>query len=210
MLSLLSWGVPAVAQEPSSGTGIVLGVRGAYGIPLGKTFGDTQVSTAVGNTVAPQLDLAYFLSRRLSLGVYLQYGFARGAKDIASDETSGRVLRFGFSVDYYFMPEAFVAPWVGVGFGYERTTVDIAALKVHELVPTSRYKGFEWGHADFGVDFRLTRFLWVGPYVTATLGQYTDYSEWMLYRPIRILDIPGDDRAFHLWIQPGVRVQFRL
>ncbi|RKH61283.1 hypothetical protein D7V93_11990 [Corallococcus llansteffanensis] len=210
MLSLLLWGVPAAAQEPSSGSGIALGVRGAYGIALGKVFDDQKLSFLVGNTVAPQVDLAYFLSRQLSLGAYFQYGFARGVQGIVADETSGRVLRFGFDLDYHFTPEAFVAPWVGVGMGYEVASVDVDFLQFDESVPTAEYKGIEWGHAHFGVDFQLTRSFAVGPYVTATLGQYTKYAGRVLDQPIEEGDISGDSRAFHFWIQPGVRVQFRL
>ncbi|RKH47038.1 hypothetical protein D7X12_03940 [Corallococcus sicarius] len=185
-------------------------MRGAYGIPLGNIFDDNKVSTFVGNTVAPQVDLAYFLRRQLSLGAYFQYGFAEGVQGIVSNETSGRVLRFGFDVDYHFAPEAFVAPWVGVGMGYEIASVDFRFPQAGESISTVEYKGLEWGHAHFGVDFQLTRSVAVGPYVTATLGQYTKYDALLGGILLPGEDFPGDSRAFHFWIQPGVRVQFRL
>ena len=209
MLSLVLWGVPAAAQEPSSGTGLALGVRGAYGIPLGKLYDDYKVSSTIGNVVAPQVDLAYFLGRQLSLGAYFQYGFASGMRGVVGSETSGRVLRFGFDVDYHFTPEAFVAPWVGVGMGYEVASVDFR-FPQEESISTLEYKGLEWGHAHFGVDFQLTRSVAVGPYVTATLGQYTKFDGLLGGVLLPRIDIPGDSRAFHCWLQPGVRVQLRL
>ena len=119
-------------------------------------------------------------------------------------------MRFGVDVYSQVAPEAIVAPGVGVGMGYEVASVDITFLQADESLPTSEYKGLEWAHAHFGVGFQLTPSLAVGPYVTATLGQYTKFTA----RVGDILneegDIPGDSRAFHFWVQPGVRVQFRL
>ncbi|TNV60380.1 porin family protein [Corallococcus exiguus] len=210
LLSLLLWGVPAAAQDPSPGAGFAVGARAAYGIPLGKAFNDVELSNQVGNSVAFQVDVAYFLSQRLSLGAYFQYGFAEGLAGVVDNATSARVLRFGFDVDYHFAPEKFVAPWVGVGLGYELVAVHDAFMETEDSRPSSEYKGLELGHAHFGVDFQLTNFLAVGPYVTATLGQYSKFAA----RAGDILDvegdIPSDDRSFHFWVQPGVRVQFRL
>lgn len=200
--------LPAAAQEPKS-SGLALGARGAIGIPVGDSFTDTSLKDTFGSTVAPQVDLSYFFNRQLSLGAYFQYGIGSGPGDRCEDGVNCRskILRFGVDLDYHFLPDGFVSPWVGVGVGYE-----IGKLEVGEGASTINLKleGYDLGHAHFGVDFQLTRSIAVGPYISASVGQYREGV-------VRWVDVVETDREFsddekriHVWIQPGVRVQFRL
>ncbi|MCY1031960.1 outer membrane beta-barrel protein [Corallococcus sp. BB11-1] len=204
-LSLLA--APALAQEASSGSGLALGVRGAYGIPVGDAAEGMSLSETFGNTVAPQVDLSYFFNRHLSLGGYFQYGIAKPDGCTDTTECSSRVLRFGVDLDYHFAPEGFVSPWLGVGVGYE-----MGSLKVGNDPTLAKLglKGFDLGHAHFGVDLQLTRSIAVGPYISASLGQYSDLTAQVFEEPERSIDIPSDQKSLHVWIQPGVRLQIRL
>lgn len=205
-LSLLA--LPAAADDASSGSGLALGVRAAYGIPVGDAVEDTALSDTFGKTVAPQVDLSYFFGRQLSLGAYFQYGVATGPDRCNEDiDCSSHVLRFGVDLDYHFAPDAFVAPWLGVGVGYESGSVKVG--EDGELVQLT-LRGWDLGHAHFGVDFQLTRSIAVGPYVSASLGQYSELKSSLFAGAEVTNDIPSEQKALHLWIQPGVRVQFRL
>ncbi|MCY1046047.1 hypothetical protein OV208_32340 [Corallococcus sp. bb12-1] len=201
MVSLfLLWAAPVEAQplEPK-GAGFALGFRAAYGIPLGNTVGNAKMADLIGETVAPQVELAYFFNSRLSLGVYFQLGFGR-AHDACFEALCGStVRRYGIDLDYHFQPGAFVSPWVGVGLGFEDATVEFEAE-----APGSGslpYKGFDLGHAHVGVDLRLNRTVAVGPYLSASLGQY---------RRAGSHEFSSDGRRVHAWIQPGVRMQLHF
>jgi outer membrane protein W len=200
--------LPAVAQEPK-GSGLSLGVRGAYGIPVGDSFEDLSLSDTFGDTVAPQVDVAYFFNRRLSLGGYFQYGIASGSNSRCPDGVSckGKVLRFGVELDYHFRAEAFISPWVGVGVGYEIGTMEIGQGATNTWF---KLEGYDLGHAHFGVDFQLTRSIAVGPYVSASVGEYSDASLRLGTAAEQSEAIPSEQKKLHVWIQPGVRVQFRL
>ena len=205
-LSLLA--LPAAADDTSSGSGLALGVRAAYGLPVGDAVKDGSLSDAVGTTVAPQVDLSYFFTRQLSLGGYFQYGLAQGP-DNCNDTTdcSSRVLRFGVDLNYHFAQDAFIAPWVGVGVGYESASVELGE---GGSVGKSNVRGFDLGHAHFGVDFQFTRSIAVGPYISASVGQYSKQTTEVFEAAEFSRDIPSDQKAIHMWIQPGVRLQIRL
>ncbi|NOK21388.1 outer membrane beta-barrel protein [Corallococcus carmarthensis] len=199
--------LPAAAQEPSN-AGLALGVRGAFGIPAGNSLDDTSMVNTFGRTVAPQVDLSYFFTRQLSLGAYFQYGFASGPDDDCADgvDCKSKVMRFGIDLDYHFRPDGFVSPWVGVGVGYEIGTAETGegATRIW-----GKLQGYDLGHAHFGVDLQLTRSIAVGPYISASVGQYSEISASV--GSVRVdRDLTDDEKQLHVWIQPGVRVQFRL
>ncbi|NPC73920.1 hypothetical protein D7Y27_19105 [Corallococcus sp. AB004] len=200
--------LPAAAQEPSN-SGLALGVRGAFGIPVGDSGTDLSLKDTFGSTVAPQVDVSYFFNRQLSLGAYFQYGIGSGPGDECSDgaDCKSKVLRFGIDLDYHFRPAGFVSPWVGVGVGYE-----IGSLEVGEGSNSAWFKleGYDLGHAHFGVDLQLTRSIAVGPYISASVGQYNKGAIRLGDAAEISNDLSDDEKQIHVWIQPGVRVQFRL
>ncbi|MFB1480207.1 hypothetical protein [Corallococcus sp. RDP092CA] len=199
--------LPAAAQEPKK-SGLALGVRGAMGIPVGDAFTDQSLRDTFGTTVAPQVDVSWFFSRRLSLGAYFQYGFGSGPGDLCSDvvDCKSQVLRVGVDLDYHFLPDSFIAPWVGVGLGYEVAKLDVGGSSSNNWL---KLEGYDLIHAHFGVDLQLTRSIAVGPYISASVGQYSEGA-------VRVADLEtsdeltSDEKQIHVWIQPGVRVQFRL
>lgn len=210
--------LPAAAQDASDdaesvsfdrGTGLAFGLRAAYGIPLGESIKGEDLSDSFKGTIAPQVEVGYFFNRNLSLGAFFQYGVALVNKEqlicnTADTDCSGSVMRFGLDLNYHFSPERTLSPWVGVGAGYE-----IAQLKLREddIEGTASISGFEFAHVQGGVDFQVSRSIWVGPYVTGTVGQYDS-------RKVSVGDtsISTDleDKALHFWLQPGLRVQVRL
>jgi outer membrane protein W len=207
MLTLVLGALPAAAQEPSR-SGLALGVRGAYGIPVGDAFEGTELADTFGTTVAPQVDVAYFFNEWISLGGYFQYGFASGPDDQCAngERCKSKVLRFGVDLDFHFRRASFLSPWVGIGVGYE-----IGTLGVGENDSVSRLKleGYDLGHAHFGLDLQLTRSIAVGPYLSASVGQYSE-GELRLGTGSVNGEFADDQKKLHVWLQPGVRLQLRL
>ncbi|RYZ40371.1 MAG: hypothetical protein EOO71_16385 [Myxococcaceae bacterium] len=201
MVSLfLLWAAPVEAQplEPK-GAGFALGFRAAYGIPVGNAVGNVKMTDVIGETVSPQVELAYFFNSQLSLGVYVQLGFGRSPDACFEALCGSNVRRFGIDLDYHFRPGAFVSPWVGVGLGFENATVQFEDEA--EVLGSQPYEGFDLGHAHVGVDLRLNRTMAVGPYLSASLGQYRRSDSH---------DVSSDGRRVHAWFQPGVRMQLHF
>jgi outer membrane protein W len=215
-VSLLLWAVPAAAQEAPAeqeapkDSKLALRFRVAYGIPKGDTFQGKTLEDTFGTTVAPQIEFAYFFNSKLTLGLYFQFG--RGDTSEACFEAlcGATVARLGIDLDYHFRPGAFVSPWVGVGVGYEMASVDFEAPEGRGELASLALKGFDLGHANLGVDLRLTRTVSVGPYISASLGQYFSADTSVDGVGDADTSIPGSARTLHVWLQPGVRVQFRL
>ncbi|MBJ6766043.1 autotransporter domain-containing protein [Myxococcaceae bacterium JPH2] len=204
--------LPAAAEDLARSSGLAIGLRGAYGVPGGKAFDDVEQS-AFGNTLSPQLDVSYFFNEHLSLGGYFQYGVASGGRCQFEGKCTGGVLRLGVDLNYHFTPGAFMRPWVGVGAGYEL---------LHRTVKTDTFRlsaslgGLELGHVNAGLDIPLSPSVFVGPYVTTTVAQYSTAHATNEDLSIpgssetETVDIPNNSREVHVWIQPGVRLLFRL
>ncbi|MCK8502395.1 hypothetical protein [Myxococcus fulvus] len=136
-----------------------------------------------------------------SLGAYFQLGFGRSPDACFEALCGATVVRYGLELDYRFRPGEFVSPWVGVGIGYQFATAQLVSDDGERLAGSRQRRGFDLGHANAGLDLRLNRTLSVGPYVSTSLGRY---------RKTDSVDIPGDSRRFHVWIQPGVRMQLHF
>ncbi|CAM4209017.1 hypothetical protein [Corallococcus exiguus] len=50
----------------------------------------------------------------------------------------------------------------------------------------------------------------VGPYISASVGQYNKGAIRLGNAAEISDDLSDDEKQIHVWIQPGVRVQFRL
>ncbi|VCU72618.1 Outer membrane protein W precursor [Pigmentiphaga humi] len=136
---LVKGGVSAVL--PKSGNGSVLG--GA-------------ASLDVGNSTRPSISATYMATRNVGVELLAAVPFrhtisASGA--VAGDIASTRQLPPTLSVQWYFMPDAAVQPYVGVGLNYTRffDTRTQGALAGNRLD-----LGDSWGVAlQAGVDVKL-------------------------------------------------------
>lgn len=79
--------------------------------------------------------------------------------------------------------------------------VELEDEEGENLIGSLKLEGFDFCHAQGGVDLRLNRTMAVGPYLLASLGQY---------RQVDSQGIPSDGRRLHVWLQPGVRLQLHF
>ncbi|MBU8895165.1 hypothetical protein KRR26_06090 [Corallococcus sp. M34] len=204
--------LPAAAEDAARNSGLAIGLRGAYGLPTGTAFEPIEQS-AFGDALAPQLDVAYFFNGQLSLGGYFQYGVSMGGNCQFDKRCSGSVMRLGVDLNYHFAPGAFLRPWVGVGAGYERIQ---RTFKTDVTRIETSLGGYELGHLNAGLDIQLSPSVSVGPYLTTTLAQYSTATVTTEALGIpgssetETGDVPDSVKALHLWVQPGVRLLFRL
>jgi hypothetical protein len=203
---------PAPRTVPESG--LSLGVRAGYGIPLGSASGaqGAALSKYVSRSVPLQIEGGWRFSPKLYAGAYFQYAFASTGSLINSlacgpgVDCSGSDLRFGVDVIYTFLPRARIAPWVGVGAGYE--IMNLQASEGAERVEL-KFRGFEFGHLMAGADYRLWPNVRVGLFTALTFAQFstfeTPFDENGNFGPLRTVNLP---KAFHEWLQFGVRTMF--
>jgi hypothetical protein len=222
----------AVAQEeppriaaPAPASGVEIGVRLAYGFANGGLMRGYSLVERVTGQVPLQLDLGYRLSPELYAGIYGQYG-AGLTTGCARSSCSAQDYRLGIEALYHFGPRAELDPWIGLGVGYEwlhtRTEAYGGAGFPLTIVDTFRRQppvdvvtgASSQGHlastlqrgpeanAQIGVDWRLAKRLWVGPFAACSIGQYV--HNWHdIDGVVEGADIA--DKTFHEWFFVGLR-----
>jgi len=123
-----------------------------------------------------------------------------GCPSNAQCTASSAAVRFGAQIQYNFLPDRGINPWIGYGIGIEANGI---SYTINNQTTDESMFGPEYGHFMGGVDFRLGKVVGLGPYVDFSLGRYNDTS---------ITDSDGTrhDYTFthptlHEWLQIGVR-----
>jgi hypothetical protein len=198
--------------ETPSGTqdrGISVGLRAGFAFPIGLLAKGDDLSANVTGMVPIWLDAGYRLSRAFYVGAYAGWGFGSVSGQVcpAPLSCSANDLRLGVDAHLHLAAliglAAPVDPWVGVGTGYESTTLH---LETQGTKASETDRGFEFGNVQLGADYTGFGAVRVGGFFTLTLAQYSsrsleDASGTKDYTP---------ERAFHLWLMLGVRGQYDL
>ena len=194
----------SVAGPPD--TGVSLGARLGYMLPLGSLQQDGDLSKAVSGGVPIILDAGYRFTPNIYLGLYGQYAFTFVAGDACGSgaSCSAHDIRFGINAHYHFQPKENVDPWVGIGIGYEWLTVSESSGNVSGDTSVS---GFEFVNLQGGVDFKATPAFRVGPFVSLSFSEYGSAST-SLAGSSTSSDI--QNKALHEWFTFGVRGQYDL
>lgn len=207
------------AVLPENRTGFTTGLRTGLGVPLGKAGQDftgaaRDLSDLTSWRAPIWIDVGYSPSGSTTLGAYLQVGVG-GTGDSCIADCDWSDLRIGASAEWRLLPGAAVDPWIGVGLGYEWLSyrVLISAMIENEdgVLETVRGRATErFGGPELllhgGVDFQVDDALRIGPYASATAGQYlTDSYRCQPASDLCPEDGSIDGAAFHSWIGVGVR-----
>jgi hypothetical protein len=211
VLSALS---PARADEAS---GLSFGLRTAYGVPFGDAADGVALNDLASGAAPVQLEAGWRFDEHWLAGAYFAWGptflagagedalLARGATDVSGHFEQ----RLGVQGIYTFSPWKRIAPWAGVGFGYEWTRY--ADAKVDGQDVEVGVRGWE-ALFQLGADYRLNPRFAVGPFASFNVGQYRSTIEWTQNGDD--IDTSADasiqDRAIHEWLQFGIRGTFDL
>jgi outer membrane protein W len=230
-LGLGVWGASSTALAQTD-SGLALGLRVGYAIPMGKA-GAVPSQTGAANTrkdglpdtvtgmVPLWFDVGYRLNPALYLGAFFQYGFAFVNKDNVTGcdqgiSCSAHDISFGANLHYHILPDAPFDPWLGVGFGYEFLTGSESGSVVLggqniTIDGSTTLKGFQFLVLEAGGDFKATPALAVGPFVNFALGKYATYSSSVTLSSTS-QDRSGDvqDSGLHEWLTFGLRGQYNL
>ncbi len=221
--------VPSSVFAQSSGTGLALGLRVGYAIPMGKSGvvpaqdgGVTDTSSgslhdSIKGMVPIWLDAGYRINPALYVGAFFQYGFAFVNKDknptcSQGFSCSAHDIAFGANVHYHLLPDAQFDPWIGAGLGYELVTAGLSGSFDGVSVDGSvTLKGFQFLILEAGGDIKATPDFAIGPFVNFALGELTSWSSTATGAGVSE-NQSGDlqDTGLHEWLTLGVRGQYNL
>jgi outer membrane protein W len=200
------------ARADATATGIEVGLRTGYALPLGNTVGAPSGATApslsdsVSGMVPIWVDAGYRSTPNMVVGAFFQYGiaFVNTGKE-AGCSTSGvscsaNDLMFGAQFHYHLMPDQTIDPWAGIGIGYEILNGSESA---GGQSASSSFSGFQFVNLQIGGDYKVMPNLGVGPFVMFSLGEYSGCST----------SVPGvssgsctiNNTAMHEWLTFGIR-----
>jgi outer membrane protein W len=176
-------------------------------VPTGEAQKGADLSDGIKGQIPLQLDAMYRFTPNVSAGAYFSYGFAQlngdfgDICDASGVDCAARSYRLGVQGAYNFKPGAQFDPWVGLGAGYEWASLDVEA-GTEEASMT--FSGIEFATLQAGADYRVAPRFTVGPYLSMSLGRYSDLSTDGGFEG----DI--EEEAFHQWLQFGFRGTFDL
>ena len=191
---------PAVPARAGEESGLSLGARVGYGIPLGDAMAGVSLGDVVSGQVSVQLDADWRFDRSWRLGLYAQYGFATlaAASCPAGATCSGQNVRFGVQTAYAFAAGD-SRPWVGAGLGVEWQAASVSQAGVDNEL---RLFGLEILNLQAGWDFRPAAGFSLGPFASFSVGQYRTVTSGGASESLAT--------ALHGWLQLGVKGAFDL
>lgn len=209
------------------GPGFEGGLRLGLGLPLGKAGqGSDGVERNLSDLTewrAPfWVDVAYRVSQGASYGVYAQFGVGKTG-DGCQGKCDWSDIRLGAQGQWRLNPDGSVDPWLGLGLGYEWLSYQTLTLLDVGIVDeetgnqtlianrTTELIGGPELMLQAGLEFRVEDSLVIGPFVTASLGQYLGDS-YKCDAPVDLAEglasCPGgsgvEGSGFHSWIGLGL------
>lgn len=188
---------------------LYIGARLGFGLFLGKATGDEPPLADFSNKVPIWIDLGYRFSPNFLVALYGQYAFATLSCPTGFRCTGASVMRFGVQAQYGFAPDATIAPWVGLGVGYEIVS---ATLTTGGVENSFNLKGVEFLNLQAGADYMVSKAVGIGPFLSFSLGRYSSGSKDgpALTVPNEPTDGGIPKKEFHEWLVFGVRGAFSL
>jgi len=193
---------PAAWARPHTGPispfYLALGVGGAA------LSGTAETGRDMDNVFAGQFALSFEggarLSPHLALGLYANVGWGDAGSEIRNFcrdqgfDCDASTARFGVLLRHTFDPAARTTPWIAVGTGFERGTVNWTD-NGEELL---RYSGWEMLRLMGGVDFRSNPVVGIGVYAGLSFGRFGRYEDSAVSESL-------SDRTTHTTIEGGLR-----
>jgi len=207
LVCLITTSSVSAATPPPSPGGWELGFRTGVAVPLG----NADQNTVLGDWVGLQIPLWFDAGYRVWGGLVFVGAWANWS--LGSLKNSGvcdhfglncwtRDLSVGAEVLVHPARYARLDPWFGLGFGYEWLT---AGASYSSQWQTSTLRGWEFGNIQLGLDIALTGLVRGGPFMVASLGEYSNvsYSSSVGSGTSFVL---GTTKALHVWLTFGVRI----
>jgi hypothetical protein len=197
------------ARADATPTGIEVGLRTGYAIPVGNIQQSMPLADPVIGTIPIWIDAGYRFHPNAMIGAFFQYGIGlvnggKGEGRICGggSDCSASDMLFGVQFHYHLLPDQTIDPWGGVGFGYEILGLDDPGTANSAGVGGTSYSGFQFVNLQIGADYKFKPNLGVGPFMMFSLGEYSRCS----YTSSGNCTIPSG--AMHEWLTLGIRVAY--
>lgn len=183
----------ALAAPARADTGVSLGLRSAYGLPMGDAFNSQSLGGRVTAGMPVWLEVDYSFTKHIYAGAHVQYGYVF-VNDCPNGACSGNNVRFGLDAGYRFLPDSLFSPWAGLGVGYEILNTNVQGSDL-------RLRGFELLNLQAGLDLQLSRAVRFGPFAAVSFARYSTSSAGGVSTDIH-------ERATHGWAQFGLAAAY--
>lgn len=184
----------ALAEEPSPR-------RYEAALRLGYSAGN---ALGVPGFTFLELDAAYHLSPRWSLGPYAEVGFIDSV--VPQRQGTGTFLghhyRFGGQASLQLLPKGLIDPWLGAGIGYAALGVDVhpASASAAVLPYRETARGLEWLNLQCGASLNLAPQLSLGAFARVSFVDYLSQHRQ-----------PGEPHAgLSAWLSAGAKATLRF
>lgn len=200
------------ARADATPTGIEVGLRSGYALPLGDIQGAPSggQAPALGDTFSGMIpiwvDAGYRLNPNMMIGGFFQYGIGMINTSKATGcstsgvSCSGSDMMFGVQFHYHLMPDQTIDPWAGIGVGYEIASVSESA---GGQSAGGSYSGFQFVNLQVGGDYKVMPNLGVGPFIMFSLGEFSGCSYSGAASSLGSCNI--NNTAMHEWLTFGIR-----
>ena len=201
--------------DDATPTGIEVGLRVGYGLPLGDAAGapsggqSVSLSNIYSGQIPIQIDAGYRFTPNMMVGAFFQYGIGmlntgngsllQGCST-SGVSCSGNDMAFGVQFHYHLMPDQTIDPWGGIGVGYEIANISESA---GGQSASESFSGFQFVNLQIGADYKVMPNLGVGPFVQFSLGEYSSCSTSGGAGAGGSCTIPNT--AMHEWLTFGIR-----
>lgn len=126
-----------------------------------------------------ELDAAYHLTPRWSVGPYAEVGFIDTTvqRQEGLETFLGHHYRFGGQTLVQLFPRQVIDPWLGMGLGYAALGVDVHStsereVPVRNLTYSETARGFEWLNLQCGLNLNLAHALALGGFARLSVVEY--------------------------------------
>jgi hypothetical protein len=198
----------AVSTDDLAGK-LYIGARLGFGLFLGKSTGD-EFALDYSSKFPIWLDLGYRITPSLMVGLYGQFAPATMKCPEGFFCSGASVIRFGVQAQYGFAPDATIAPWAGLGIGYEIASGTFTQSGVEGSL---RVRGVEFMNLQVGADYMISKTVGIGPFLSFSLGRYSTGArdgELFPETPENPREGGIAKKEFHEWLVIGVRGAFSL
>jgi hypothetical protein len=164
---------------------LLAGASGGFVAPFGH-LEEGAAAGKLGTAIGASLDLGVGLSRTVAVGAWGNYTAFNGDRCIASasvsanDDCSASSFAVGPFLRYHLVQGVRFDPWIMLGVGYRRFSVDTGLLSNPTYRARSNqqtFSGIDFAHVVVGGDFYLFRAFGFGPFVELNAGTLTEHPD---------------------------------
>jgi hypothetical protein len=184
-------GVEAPPSQQAKGPplGLQLGGRVGYGLGAGEVYQGLNVMDGSSGFIPLIFDIGARIVPELYVGGYAGWAHVFPRENAISCPAGFSCnitnYRFGVQVDWHFMPQLSWDPYVGVNAGYEilHNSASGTVTVPTQVGPATGYvdagvtdRGLEFAGLTLGADMRVDRQVALGPFFTASVGEYGSHT----------------------------------